>query len=566
MSLNSLILRIISNPPPAVLFIAAPCLLVIGVLTTVHLYTTRKYHRSLSVYTSTAARSTKGDTPPPIPYTIPFLGHAIAFLAPRPGEFWDRLFRTHPRTTGACSLLLGGNLTYILFSSTAIEALFRVRGPGRDGFNQDVVERAFGVDRREGMRFYGVGEGPDHTGITPVQQQEKVNHNYLLEKKSVNELTAEFTRVLRGRLAEEFEDGKEDAQEKEVELYAWLRNMMFKASTTAFMGSRLLEIYPNLPEDFFEFDRYMLTMFFRVPKLLSPTAYKVRERVLGGLIKWQQQMQKECNASIVDPDCDVDWEPLYGSRANRARQRYYASRNLNTRTRAGFDLGFLFGLNSNAIPATGWMLMHILNPEGDKTLLGRIMEELRQAERNDGTLDIPTLIAQPLLQSVYHEVLRLYVDVLVTRELKEDLTLPLSSENPQHLLLRKNSIVLAPSWLGHRDPTLWTGPPSHHFHADRFLKTDPLTGQRTFTTSGTNGKFFPFGGGKTICPGRVFAKQEVLGSVACVLLAFGIEAVGFVDGEGGSGGGFPGLRKSYSGSGIMAAEGDVRVRIKVRRR
>lgn len=398
MIVHSPIVRIVSNLPPLALFILAPCLVVISVLTTVRLYTISRYHRSLSIHSSACAGSVKGNPPPPIPYTIPFLGHAIAFLAPRPGDFWANLVHSYPRAIGAYTLLLGGNNSHILFSPSAIEALFKVRGPARDGFNLQIAERGLGIDQKEGLRYFGVGEGPDHTGITPVQQLEKVWHNYLLEKKSVNELTTEFTKVLRDQLVGDLKSEKGDEKVTLDGFSAWLQDRMFKASTTAFMGSRLLELYPNLREDFFEFDRHMLTMFFRIPKLVSPTPYKVREEVLRGLIQWQQQMQKECRTNPVDPDCDVDWEPVYGSRANRARQRYYASRDLNMRTRAGMDLGFLFGLNSNAIPAAGWILFHILDPQGDKTLLSRVMEELERAERDNKSLDIPTLMALPLLQ------------------------------------------------------------------------------------------------------------------------------------------------------------------------
>lgn len=426
------------------------------------------------------------------------------------------------------------------------------------------MEKGLGIDHKEGLRFFGIGEGPDHTGITPAQQLENIDHNYLLGKKSVNELTAEFVRVLRDQVKSKLKGEGGEGKETEDGLYAWLQDIMFNASTTAFMGSRMLEVYPNLREDFFNFDRVMLTMFFGIPKWLSPKAYNVREKTLGGLIEWQQQMQEECKGNPADPDGDVDWEPVYGGRTNRARQRYYASRGLNMRTRAGMDLGFLFGLSSNAIPGAGWMLLHILDPEGDQSLLSRVMEELERARRDDGTLDIPTLIGLPLLQSVLHEVLRLYVDALVTRELEEDLTLPLD-DGKRQVLLKKNTVVMAPSWLGHRDEALWVDPPYHQFCAERFLKTDPETGKSIFSTSGTNGKFFPFGGGKTMCPGRVFGKQEILASVALVLLAFEIEPLGFVDEQRKSKKEFPGLRKSYAGSGIMAMDGDMRVKIKSRK-
>lgn len=557
--------RLVLNLSTSVYLVLGSCLVVAIVLVTARFYTTIRYRLALLHYTSAADESTKPRLPPPVPYTIPILGHAISFLAPRPGEFWANLFRSHPHATGACTLKLGGNTTHILFSPSAVQALFKARGPTRDSFNLQIVENALGIDHKEGLRYFGIGEGPDHTGVTPVQQQENINHHYLLEKKAVNGLTAEFMRVLSEQTTRESQiDGGEEKM-KEVGLYAWLQDIMFNASATAFMGSKLLEVYPDLRDDFFAFDRVMLTMFFGIPKWLSPAPYRIREKTLGGLIEWQRRMQEECKCNPPDPDSDVDWEPVYGSRVIRARQRYYASRGLNTRTRAGMDLGFLFGLSSNAIPATGWMLMHILNEEGEKSLLSRVMEELETARRDDGTLDIPTLLALPLFHSTLHEVLRLYVDALVTRELKEDLTLPLD-DGQRQVLLGKDSIVMAPSWLGQRDESLWVDPPCHQFCAERFLKMDPETGKTVFTTSGTNGKFFPFGGGKTICPGRNFAKQEILASVALMLMTFEFEPVGFVDQQGKSKKEFPGLGKSFQGSGIMAMDGNMRVKIRSRKR
>lgn len=326
-----------------------------------------------------------------------------------------------------------------------MQALFKARGPARDGFNLQIAEKGLGIDHEDGLKYYGLGEGPDHTGLTPIQQQENVFHHYMMEKKAVNELTAEFMRVLSDQLTRGLQSDGEKDEEEEVGLYAWLQDRMFNASTTAFMGTRMLEVYPDLREDFFAFDRVMLTLFFGIPKWLSPAAYKVREKALGGLMEWHRRMQEESKGRPLDPDGDVGWEPMYGSRANRERQRYYASRSLSMRTRAGMDLGFLFGISSNAIPATGWMLTHILNDKDGQSLLSRVMEELEGAKRDDGTLDIPALLALPLLHSVLHEVLRLYVDVLVTRELKEDLTLPLD-DGQRQVLLKRDSVVMAPSW------------------------------------------------------------------------------------------------------------------------
>ena len=99
-----------------------------------------------------------------------------------------------------------------------------------------------------------------------------------------------------------------------------------------------------------------------------------------------------------------------------------------------------------------------------------------------------------------------------------------------------------------------------------FLKIDPETDKEIFTTSETAGKLYPFGGGKTMCPGRVFVKQEVLGCVAMILLTFEFEFVGFVDEDGKSKKDFPGVKKVYPGGGVTPADGDVKVKMRRRER
>ena len=175
-----------------------------------------------------------------------------------------------------------------------------------------------------------------------------------------------------------------------------------------------------------------------------------RKRMLDNLEAWSTEMIALSGGSPVDPEGPA-WEPLLGSRLNRARHLDYKKRNLNTRSAASFNVGIVFGLASNVIPASGWMLMHILNPAGDKTLLPRVLAEIRQGTKEDGSLDIPALVSQPLLQSLWTEVLRLYSDVLVTRNITEDIILPLDVDGKRQVKFSKGDNIFVPSWLGHYD-------------------------------------------------------------------------------------------------------------------
>lgn len=186
------------------------------------------------------------------------------------------------------------------------------------------------------------------------------------------------------------------------------------------------------------------------------------------------------------------------------------------------------------------MLMHILDPK-QPGLLARVLADVDKAATttSDGgvDLDIRKLASSPLLQSIFHETLRMYTDVLVTRDLHQDVTLPIgdSKDSPRRLLLKKGTSVFAPSLVNHWDPNHFASPPADVFCAERFLVPAGAEkeggggggggGEVAFSTEADGRRIFPWGGGPTICPGRVFAKQEVMSAVALTLLTFDIVPV-----------------------------------------
>ena len=527
-----------------------------------HTCTTLRYRRALqAALAPSASNSTTPVEPPPIPYTLPFLGTALSFLAPKPGLFWNNLFSYHPRRVGACTLRLGPRTAHILHDPLAVQHLFKSRDANRLEFNIQIARTSLGVPEEDLRKYHGTDrkdrvipcekQGEEHN----LELAERVNLETILSTSAVNELTSEFQTQFVKRVAQ-IEDGAQ------IDLLRWLRDDMFDASGRALLGEKVFEYYPSFGTDFWEFEKNMLSLFFGLPEFLVPAAVKARNDGVRGLMTWHEGMAREDLQDIVDSAGDVSWEPNYGSRANRARQEMYNKFGLSTKAKAGFDLGFTFGLASNAIPATGWMLLHILDPHAEKTLLSRVMAELRSARFADGSLNVPVLFGLPLLQSIFHEVLRLYTDVLVSRTLEKDHILPISQLDDRKILLKKGTLAFAPCWPGQRDPAVWDAEkPADVFYPERFLTTDPATGKNVFTTSGTAGRFFPFGGGKSVCPGRVFAKQEILAATAIMLLKLDIEVLGFVDGAGKHSDKFPGLRDGFGGSGIILQEGDLRIKV-----
>lgn len=140
---------------------------------------------------------------------------------------------------------------------------------------------------------------------------------------------------------------------------------------------------------------------------------------------------------------------------------------------------------------------------------------------NDGEpeLDVAKLLALPLLQSVYTEVLRLHISVSLPRSA----TAPLVMDG---FAIRKGAVLFAPAHVAHRSEASWGRPghPAGAFWGERHVR-EGAGGVREFRIAGEPEMFFPYGGGTGICPGRHFAKQEIFMVVAVLLSKFDVEFV-----------------------------------------
>lgn len=552
----------LASSTPLLLYLASPFLLIALICSLTRLWTTFAYYRALQQFRQTAqhghtsSRSNNNIvTSPQLPYSIPWLGNALSFLNMTPGGYWNQIFRWYPRSNGIMTILMAGRKTHIVYGLAPVQALFKAKTPNRDFFERDMFQKVFGMSADQ---IQNAAEGK--------HLETEMNARYMTNFDKVNELTGKFVEVLEEVLGKENEENEQkQKQQQPKHFYTWLRDKMFTASITALMGSHLLAMYPNWCEDFFAWDNDFLGFFFGIPPILQRTAHRRRERIYSNLETWSQEMLRRSGGQPVDPDGPA-WEPLYGSRLNRARQMDYKIRGLNSSSGAKLDAGITFGLATNVIPATGWMLMQILHPAAAASnLLPRVLAEIQASRRpEDGSLDVIQLVSQPLLQSIWIEALRLYSDLLVVRTMPEDLILPLDEDGKTQVQLRKGDNVFAPSYIPHHDESWTEKVPWDVFDPERFIVTDPKTGTPTFVFSKPGGKFFPFGGGKTICPGRIFAKQEAIAAVAIVLSRFDFDVMGYVDENKQPCTQFPGIQRAYPGSGALAPGGDLVVNVRKR--
>lgn len=57
--------------------------------------------------------------------------------------------------------------------------------------------------------------------------------------------------------------------------------------------------------------------------------------------------------------------------------------------------------------------------------MSRVLEEVAASQTKEDNMNIPKLLTLPLLNNILHEMMRLYLDAPMTRELTEDLIVPL---------------------------------------------------------------------------------------------------------------------------------------------
>lgn len=136
----------------------------------------------------------------------------------------------------------------------------------------------------------------------------------------------------------------------------------------------------------------------------------------------------------------------------------------------------------------------------DAELLNAVREEVASAFVTDSTtgartLDTQKVVALPLLQSLFTEILRLRVSMVIMRTVEEPMSIG-------GVNIAKGSLIHAYSHIAHTDENTWGAleHPADQFWAERHIKyveerdqTGQLRRRREFTMAASTACFFPFG-------------------------------------------------------------------------
>ncbi|KAF5027018.1 hypothetical protein F66182_893 [Fusarium sp. NRRL 66182] len=311
-----------------------------------------------------------------------------------------------------------------------------------------------------------------------------------------------------------------------INLFETLKKIMATSAITSLFGTRIFDLNPGLIDLYWEFDDIAGHLVWGLPTFLQRRSVSVKDGLHKMTLKYVDSAWEGFDWN--GPESESPWEPHFGSRLCRETARWLRENGFSHHATAGHAVGALFGLNGNTIPITTWIMMHAIQ---DPVLFKALRKEalsVYETDAHTGEKHVNTqkLINLPLMQSVYVEAMRVHVSFNVTRQATQPLIIGGHA-------IEKGALVQACSKMAHFEESTWgvEGHPASDFWAWRHIKSvetvDELTGKVVlldqFAMKGRPSSFFPYGAGYVMCPGRFFAKQEILLAVAILVANFEIE-------------------------------------------
>ncbi|KAF1994307.1 cytochrome P450 [Amniculicola lignicola CBS 123094] len=334
-----------------------------------------------------------------------------------------------------------------------------------------------------------------------------------LSKKGVDELVPRFTENLR-RNCKRMAQG--DKWVEMSSLHSVVRDIIFPAIVDAVFGPNLLADSPELLTMFWEFDDCTPFLGRMMPNFLKPNAAKSRDACLLAMKRWRRRAEEE--SAHAKADGSAEWDPIWGIGAIKRRQRDYDAADglFDEQAKVSMDLETLWAFAANMVPATTWLLFHIIScPQ----VFQSIRSEISASHEDFSSLAFNTdlLTSQPLFQSMWAESLRLHAFSLITRNAKSTISLgPWTIPKDQQLMVSTQVEHYHSDW----DTDMYS---ASTFWPERFLVKDEQDQKTKFSLEGKHGKWMPFSIGEHMCPGRHLAKKEMFATIAVLLDMFDLE-------------------------------------------
>lgn len=313
----------------------------------------------------------------------------------------------------------------------------------------------------------------------------------------LNSLSCDASQELCDQLAA-FHASMQDGTSLPIDLLDWIRHIVTVGTAHYLFGPmNPISRNPDLENAFWAFDQGLGGLLIGVlPSLTASEAYRGRERVVSALVQYLDAGHDDMASDIV-----------------RRRIRVERDYDMSSEMIARSALSFLFAGIVNTTTTTFWVILRLF---ADMSLLDTVRAEVKHAiqiseeQEGPGHLSITAIKDHcATLTAVFRESLRIGSENFSVRLIKEDTMLA------DKYFLKKGAVVQISGGVIHSDKSIW-GDDVETFNPGRFL------GQRAKSAGFHPAAFRGFGGGKTLCPGRHFATNEILAFAAMIVSAFDI--------------------------------------------
>ncbi|KAI4911326.1 hypothetical protein J4E85_011235 [Alternaria conjuncta] len=315
------------------------------------------------------------------------------------------------------------------------------------------------------------------------------------------------------------------------DLYAFLEYHLSYGITETLLGSSIIESYPEIIPDLWVHIEATDHFFMGLPRFVIPKAYAARDRLLSAIRKWTIKSEALRQANAVN----TVWDPVAGSGLLQEREKLYSEMpGHGIEGRSAQTLGLLYGGTSLTVPVTFWYLFETLrNPELQQRVLSEMENHVNEETK---AYNFMHLTSRPLFQSLHAETTRMYSSNLAVREVTSDVwkldgkyTVP---KGTQVFISHKFAGQFTQGWRAIRPQTV--DKPLDTFWPERYLvNTSTPTSTPTppnnpdnrskFSDAGLSGSWTSFGGGEHKCPGRHFARNIGIVTLAVLMGVFEIE-------------------------------------------
>ncbi|KAJ6259705.1 Cytochrome P450 [Drechslerella dactyloides] len=503
---------------------------------------------TFTVSTLNDGKPTKDGEPPVPPYWMPFIGHAFGLVAGQE-KMVAKYRKVDGKPGGPRTIYAFGQRIYLLTDPAAVSLMYRKsRTVVFDPLIELTLAQLFGGPPSAFKALAPGLPGVDQTGLEGKPEWCKLVHAMYVRElnpktPSLENMTRIFVRELSAQLEENVPAGGEYM---EVDLFAWIKKIMFPASGRALYGKKL-RLTDELARNFWHWDKAFLQLFKMYPDFMIPGVRAARQAVTDELIRWRMEV-KELRDQIAD---DVLWEENFGARLVRDRVKLteMVLAEDDHQAHAAIHLSLLWGLEANAIPVASWVIAFALLTPG---VLERLKEELAMCVETPATsaswptFDVDKLGKLPFLNAVWQEALRLGTASISPRMVLEDTEFG-------GYMFKKGGMIQGLNPVAQIEEEYW-GKSVATFNPDRWLPypgEDAATAARRVREYQT--RMRPFGGGLSICPGRHFAGQEILATVAVMAMGLEWKTEGIRA---------PDIDRSFFGAGGLPPKNDVRLRVR----